>query len=101
MISDLHRLMPHPADSPSRVLACVRHVRSHCPVEKPIGTVGVFHDGYAILVRCTAVFKTLRGARFHERWTEHEVVPLSAELKRDFAGLTRDQIEDWISDAYG
>ena len=50
---------------------------------------------------CTAVFKTLRGARFHERWTEHEVVQLPAELKRDFAGLTRDQIEDWISDAYG
>ena len=49
---------------------------------------------------CNAVFKTLRGARFHERWTEHEVVSLPAELKRDFAGLTRDQIEDWISDNY-
>ena len=47
---------------------------------------------------CTSVFKTLRGARFHEGWTEHEVVPLPEKLKRTFAGLTRAQIEDWISD---
>ena len=47
---------------------------------------------------CTAVFKTLRGARFHERRTDHEVVPLPEKFKRAFAGLTRAQIEDWLSD---
>ena len=50
---------------------------------------------------CNSVFKTLRGARFHERRFEHEVVPLPEELKRAFVWLTRAQIVDWIADNYG
>ena len=34
---------------------------------------------------CTAVFKTLRGARFHERWTEHgDLRPLQLTRRHTF-----------------
>ena len=50
---------------------------------------------------CVACFRGLKGARFHARWTGHEVSALTKELKQHFEGLTRAEVEAWVEEVYG